>query len=106
MEICITVILKESRGFDRTFQLMYQPNPIWTQNEEWISDDNTKIGFNLAGRFTELLDYCQANDHIISEEKECVIAYRKELKNNSSVEIQGLINDIEKNGFRYQTVEY
>lgn len=106
MEICITVILKELRGFDRSFQLMYQPNPIWTQNEEWISEDNTNIGFDLDGRFKELLDYCQKNSHVISDDKECVIAFRKELKNSSSAEIEGLISDIVKNGFKYQIVEY
>ncbi|WP_176719900.1 hypothetical protein [Desulfuribacillus alkaliarsenatis] len=51
MGICITVILKEVRGFDRSFQLMYQPNPIWTQNENWISKDTSRIGFDLNGRF-------------------------------------------------------
>lgn len=106
MEISITAILKDSSGFDRVFQLVYQPNPIWEHKGEWITDDNMNVYFDLKGRFKELLDYCQRNDHLISEVKECVIAYRKELKNDSSVDMQGLINDIVKNGFKYQVVEY
>lgn len=106
METCITVILKESRGFDRAFQLMYQPNPIWTQNEKWIKQNNTDIGYNLEGRFKELLDYCQNNGHTLSSEKECVVIYRKELKKHSGAEIQGLIRDIEENGYKCQKVEY
>lgn len=85
---------------------MYQPNPIWTQNEDWISKDNTNIGFDLNGRFEELLKYCQENGHMISDEKECVVAYRKELKNHSLSEIKGLIDDIERTGFKYSVREY
>jgi hypothetical protein len=77
MEICSTLILKEARGFDRSFQLMFQPNSFLTQNENWISKDNTNIGFDLNGRFKELLKYGQDNGHMISEEKECVVAFRK-----------------------------
>lgn len=77
MEICSTLILKEARGFDRSFQLMFQPNPFLTQNKNWISKDNTNIGFDLNGRFKELLKYGQDNCHMISEEKECVVAFRK-----------------------------
>lgn len=105
MESCITVILKEARGFDRAFQLMYQPCPIWTQNEEWI-EDNTKIVLDMSGRFKALLDYCQNNGHELSNEKECVVAYRKEMAKYSPTEIQGLIRDIVDNGFKYILMEY
>lgn len=105
MENCITVIVKELSGFDRVFQLVYQPNPIWEFKGEWITDDNTNVYFDLNGRFGELIDYCHKNGFCY-ESKECVVAYRKESKNISHVDIQGLINDIERNGFMYKVVEY
>jgi hypothetical protein len=105
MESSITVILKETRGFDRAFQLMYQPCPIWTQNEEWI-EDNTKIGFGMKGRFKDLLDYCQNNGHVLSDEKECVVLCRKEMAKNSHNEVQELIRDIANNGYKYTAMEY
>lgn len=105
MESSITVILKEIRGFDRAFQLMYQPCPIWTQNEEWI-EDNTKIGFGMKGRFKALLDYCQNNGHVLSDENECVVLCRKEMAKNSYNEVQKLIRDIADNGYKYTLLEY
>lgn len=54
MENCITVIVKDLSGFDRVFQLVYQPNPIWEFKGEWITADNTNVYFDLNGRFGEL----------------------------------------------------
>lgn len=106
MEICITVILKEVRGFDRTFQLMYQPNPIWTQNEEALQEDNTHIGFNMEGRFKELLSHCKRLGYQLAEAKECVVAYREEIEAYCCSGIEGLLKDIKENGYMFKIVKY
>lgn len=106
MELCITVILKEERGFDCAFQLMYQPNPIWTQNEEWLQGDNTHIGFEMNGRFKELLEHCKRLNHILSDEKECVVLIRKEIIFNPDLHIKELVGDIEDNGYTVRVMTY
>lgn len=109
LQISITVILKEYRGCDRAFQLMYLPCPMWTENERELPIKRDPEVFSLKGQFKELLDYCKNNGHGVSEKNECIIMYRKEVRpefTHYAVDIKGLFNDIEANGFTYQIIEY
>lgn len=106
MEKSITVILFEERGFDRAFQLMYMPNPIWTENEKPLQEDNTHIGFDMKGRFAEILAHCDRSNHVVDKEKECVILLRKENYKFMTEDVNMLLKDIEDCSFKYTLLTY
>ena len=105
MDNSLTVILKESRGFDRVYQLMYMPNPIWTQNED-ILDEYTPGIKGVSGRIKDLLRIVKNTDPDILLVGEAAFIVREECYYFLEKDIMTLISEAEEKGFSCTVMKY
>ncbi|MHC1682912.1 MAG: hypothetical protein AB6733_08190 [Clostridiaceae bacterium] len=85
---------------------MFEPNPIWTQNGEWLQEDNTHIGFEMKERFSELLCHCTNLNLNLASNKEYVLLVREDIRNYLVAYVKDLCLDIERNDYKSKVLYY
>ncbi|MGF7058637.1 hypothetical protein [Brassicibacter mesophilus] len=108
MDICMTLILKAENGYQVTYQLVYQPCPIWSINDEWIINLNPESPYYKEGNFQKLLDY--HNNEVVGrtldEDKECILILSKETFEHGVEEVRKVKKDIENTGFKVKLLYF
>lgn len=109
MDLCFTLVIKCENGYQASYQMAYQPCPVWMQGEEYVvnmCDDGLQY---QAGGFKKLLNFHESNNgRSIHPDKICILICEESWINNVGLfknEIfNTIISDIEGEGFSVKLI--
>lgn len=111
MDLCFTVVIKGNNGYQFSYQLAYQPCPIWTEEnrDRWIINMCDDGLFYKKGAFKKLLDKTGIY-HEIHPDRQCVLIADKKSSETGGYDspdvVKRIVEDIESEGFKVTVVEF
>ncbi len=111
MDLCFTIVIKCENGYQVSYQLAYQPCPVWMQEDKYVvnmCDDGVHY---KKGAFGKLLEF-HKKDHgrVIHIDKQCLLISDKKWTENAGYDsndtLNRIVEDIESEGFRVTIIQF
>lgn len=111
MDLCFTLVIKGDYGYQASYQLAYQPCPIWMQGDKFVvnmCDDGVQY---KKGAFRKLLEF-HGKDHgrPVHTDKLCLLISDKKWTENAGYDgndtLNRIVEDIESEGFRVTVIQF
>ncbi len=111
MDLCFTIVIKCENGYQVSYQLAYQPCPIWMLGDEHVINMCDDGLYYQPGAFQKLIDFHESrNGRSIHPDKICTVICDDSWTSNcgydSNDTLKRIINDIENTGFTIKLIQF